>query len=131
VKAGWPRVVLLIAAAWNLIGGTMALLDPARQAQQLFHASDVTSTPAHEFFVLCTWINVLAWGLAYLIAAFQPSARVPVMLAGGIGKLAYAAVCFSLVVAGRGAGALLVSGIVDTVLASLLLAGAWPRRTAR
>lgn len=35
----WQRRTLLIAAAWNLVGGVTALLDPPKHFTQLFATS--------------------------------------------------------------------------------------------
>ena len=129
MRPGWQRVVLLIAAAWNLGGGALALLDPAQQFEQLFNGALVMSDPIQLFFYRCTWINVMAWGLAYLIAAFTGS-RVAVLLAGGIGKLLYFVACLSLFFVGAGTVALLGAGVVDLLLALLFLVAAFSRRAA-
>jgi hypothetical protein len=128
VRPGWQRVVLLVAAAWNLVGGTLALLDPAQQFAQLFNGALVMSDPIQLFFYRCTWINVMAWGLAYLIAAFPSASRVPVLLAGGIGKLFYFVACLSLFYVGAGTAALLGAGLVDLILAVLFLVAVFTRR---
>jgi len=129
VRPGWQRVVLLVAAAWNLVGGTLALLDPGQQFAQLFNGALVMSDPIQLFFYRCTWISVMAWGLAYLIAAFTGS-RVAVLLAGGIGNLLYFVACLSLFFVGAGTFALLGAGIVDLLLALLFLIAAFSRRPA-
>jgi hypothetical protein len=121
-------VVLLVAATWNLVGGTMALLDPDRQFAQLFNGTLVMSDPIQLFFYRCTWINVMAWGLAYLLSAFQPASWVAVLLAGGVGKLFYFIACLSLFYVGAGTGALLGAGIVDLGLAGLFFIAVFARR---
>lgn len=121
-SAAWPRWTLLAAATWNIVGGFGALLDPGRQFAQLF----VGSLPLHEplalFFYRCTWINVIAWGLAYLLAAFLPAARPPALAAGAIGKIAYFAACVAASVAGGAKPALLIAGLIDVGFAAAFAA---------
>ncbi|MES1168480.1 MAG: hypothetical protein ABUL61_04855 [Oleiharenicola lentus] len=117
----WVRRLLVIAAAWNLIGGASALLDPAKQFAQLFTASLDLTDPLALFFYRCTWINVMAWGVGYLLAAFLPAARLPVLAAGGTGKLFYFAACYGTFAQGAAKPALLAAGVVDVAFAALFL----------
>jgi hypothetical protein len=55
-----------------------------------------------DFFYRSTWINVLAWGVGYLVAAFVPASRAAVLLAGAAGKAAYFVACVALVTSGVG-----------------------------
>jgi len=115
----WQRRLLIVAAGWNVLGGSSALFDPARHFAQLFTESLSMGDPLQAFFFRCTWINVIAWGAAYLLAAAWPGARMAVLLAGGAGKLAYFGACIALYSSGAGRTMLLVAGIVDLALAAL------------
>lgn len=97
----WQRNVLLVAAAWNVAGGGGALLEAPQQ-------------PA--------WIAVIAWGAAYVGAAFAPAARKVVVLAGGAGKLAYLAACVALFAQDAMSGAMLAASSLDLVFVALFAA---------
>jgi hypothetical protein len=127
----WQRRLLIVAAGWNVLGGTSALFDPARHFAQLFTTALAMEDPLQAFFFRCTWINVIAWGAAYLIAAFQPVTRSAVMIAGGAGKLAYAGACVALYSSGAGTTMLLVAAFVDVVFACLFAATLLANRKAR
>jgi hypothetical protein len=62
---------------------------------------------------------VIAWGFAYLAAAFWREGRLPVLLAGGAGKLAYAGACAAAYEQGAATAALLAVGYADLVFAAL------------
>jgi hypothetical protein len=112
------KVLLPIAAAWNILGGTMALLDPARHLSRMYYQAFQLSEPFAEFFFRCTWINVIAWGVGYLLAAFIPTARTPILAAGGIGKIAYFLACAALFRSGVGKPAILATGVCDVLFAA-------------
>jgi hypothetical protein len=83
-----------------------------------------TVTPRPEdallmYFYQCTWINVLAWGAAYLLAAFWRDSRPAVLVAGGIGKAVYFLACAGLVLSGVGKPLVLLFGLGDLVMAGL------------
>jgi hypothetical protein len=118
----WQRRTLLIAAAWNLVGGVTALIDPAKHFSQLFTTSLDLSDPVQLFFFRCVWINVIAWGLAYFLAAFWAPSRKAILAAGGLGKVAYAAACFALFAGGVGTNGLFAAGVVDSLLAIFFVA---------
>ena len=124
----WQKRILILAAAWNLIGGASALFDPAQHFAQLYTTSLSLDDPLQLFFWRCTWINAIAWGAAYLIAAFMPGARAPVLIAGGAGKIVYAVACFALYASGVGKSGLRFAGVVDLVLAALFVAMILSRR---
>jgi len=115
----WPRRLLLVAAAWNILGSASALFDPEKHFAQLFTASLSLNDPLQLFFFRCTWINVIAWGVGYSLAAFLPGARVPVLAAGAAGKLFYFAACWSAFAGGVGKPALLVAGVADLLFVGL------------
>lgn len=125
----WIRRGLFLAGAWNIVGGGSALLDPARHFAQMFDGSLSLGDPVQAFFFRCVWINVIAWGIGYVAAAFRPKARGPVLLAGGIGKLAYSGACVALFTSGRGTTALLTAGIVDFVFAASFFHVLWHGRS--
>lgn len=114
----WQKWVLIIAGIWNLLGAS-ALFDPAKHFQQLYTTSLSLDDPLQLFFYRCTWINVIAWGIGYLIAAFVPTSRKAILIAGGAGKFVYALACLSLFSTGIGKPFLVVTGLIDLVFASL------------
>ena len=122
--------LLLMAAAWNILGAGSALFDPARHFAQLYTASLSLVDPMQLFFYRCTWINVMAWGAAYAIAAMLPGSRTAVLAAGAVGKLAYFAACVALFLSGTGKGILLAAGVVDLLLALLFAAALMWRHQA-
>lgn len=113
----WTSRLLWLAALWNMIGGASALLDPAGHVAQLYDGTLALEQPLVTFFYRCTWINVIAWGLAYGFAACTPAARGVVMTAGGLGKAVYFGACLSLYLSGVGKPMLLAAGIFDLGLA--------------
>lgn len=127
----WRRGVLYVAGAWNVIGGVSALLDPTRHFAQLYSAALFLGDPLQAFFFRAVWINVIAWGVAYILAARNPAARGPVLIAGGTGKLAYFGACLALFMSGGGNAILLVAGVVDVLFAGLFAYVLWLQRTRR
>ena len=111
------RWILYVAAAWNVLGGVLALLDPAKHFAQAYTASLDLSQPLQLFFFRCVWINVIAWGVAYALAAIWPASRRGVLIAGGAGKLFYAAACVALVSSGVGKPVMFLPAVVDTLFA--------------
>jgi hypothetical protein len=128
VSETWRRRLLYVAGAWNVIGGVSALADPARHFAQLYGAALSLDDPLQAFFFRATWINVIAWGLGYILAARHPAARGPVLMAGGVGKLVYFAACLALVGSGRGSTVLLASGVLDVVVAGCFFCILWRQR---
>lgn len=122
MNEGWQKRLLLVAALWNLLGGITALLDPSKHFAQLFTTSLDLSAPLQLFFFRCVWINVIAWGLAYLLAAFWATSRKAIFVAGGFGKAAYAAACFALFAGGVGTNGLFAAGVVDALFAIFFVA---------
>ena len=118
----WKKAILYVAAGWNVLGGVSALLDPARHFGQLYRGALSLDDPLQAFFFRAVWINVIAWGVGYAIAARRPQARGPILLAGGLGKLAYFGACLALFARGGGGVPLLVAGLVDLILAGLFAA---------
>jgi hypothetical protein len=129
VSEAWRRRGLYLAGAWNIVGGLTALADPARHFAQFYGTGLSLGDPLQAFFFRVTWINVIAWGLAYVLAARHRAARTPVLVAGGAGKLAYCSACAGLVVGGIGGVALLVSGVVDGLFAAFFVAVLWGPRS--
>jgi hypothetical protein len=128
MREGWRRWGLYLAGVWNLVGGVTALADPAHHFAQLYGTALSLADPLQAFFYRATWINVLAWGVGYLVAARHRTGRTPILLAGGIGKLAYAAACVGLVVNGIGGAALLASAALDVLFAAFFAAVLWAPR---
>jgi len=116
----WIKRLLLIAAAWNIAGAVISLADPANHFSQMY-----TTVPAAAddallmYFYQCTWINVLAWGGAYALAAFWPQSRAAVLAAGGAGKAVYFLACAALVASGAGKPLVLAFGLADLLMAAL------------
>lgn len=121
-ERAWPKRVLLLAAAWNILGGASALLNPTGNLEQMFIGAGSTTDPRLLFFFQCTWINVIAWGAGYLFAAFRPASRAALLLAGAAGKLAYFAASVLLFAGGAGTIGGFVAGCVDAMLALAFLA---------
>jgi len=117
--ATWSKRALLVAAAWNILGGASALLDPANHFASMYSATLDLSQPLQLFFFHCVWINVAAWGIGYAVAAFLPAARNAILIAGGLGKTAYFAASVSLFLTGVGNAGFLAAGIFDLFLAGL------------
>ena len=115
------RRVLYFAGAWNIIGGAGALADPARHFAQLYNGALSLDDPLQAFFFRATWINVIAWGIGYLLAGRYRTARGPVLVAGGAGKLAYFVACLALFVSGSGGAMLLTAGILDVFFAGFFV----------
>jgi hypothetical protein len=101
VSESWIKRLFLGAAVWNLTGGITSLADPANHVARMYSVAP-TGDALFMYFYQCTWINVLAGGLAYLFAAFWPQSRKAVLAAGGIGKAVYFVACAALVASGLG-----------------------------
>ena len=118
----WQRSALYVAGAWNIIGGASALANPGAHFTQFYTSALSLNDPLQAFFFRTTWINAIAWGAGYAMAGRFASARVPVLAAGGGGKLAYCGACVGLYVTGVGNVWLLGTGIADVLLAMLFAA---------
>ena len=115
----WTKRLLLLAAAWNVTGALTSLADPANHFARMYTLVPSADDALLLYFYRCTWINVLAWGLAYLLAAAWPSSRRAVLAAGAAGKALYFLACAALVAAGIGQPLVLVFGMSDLALALL------------
>ena len=115
----WTRRLLVGAAAWNLTGGVTSLADPARHFAQMYTTTPNMGDALLMYFYQCTWINVIAWGVAYLLAALWPQTRLAVLAAGGAGKAVYFIACAALVASGVGRPAVLLAGLGDLLMAGL------------
>jgi hypothetical protein len=124
----WTRRLLTGAAAWNLIGGITSLLDPAGHYAQMYTTAPPAGDALSSYFYQCTWINVIAWGLAYLHAAFSPQSRLSVLAAGGIGKAMYFVACATLVLSGAGKPLVLLFGLGDLAMAVLFACAYFSQR---
>lgn len=116
----WIKRLLLVSAAWNITGGVTSLADPANHFAQMYTAAPaVANDPLLMYFYQCTWINVLAWGAAYALAAFWPQSRAAVLAAGGAGKAVYFLACAALVASGVGKPLVLAFGLGDLLMGVL------------
>jgi hypothetical protein len=111
-----------VAGVWNIIGGAGALADPRGHFAQFYTTALSLQDPLQAFFFRTTWINAIAWGLAYAMAGRFAAARVAVLVAGGGGKMAYCGACVILYTSGVGNGWLLATGIADIFFAVLFAA---------
>jgi len=128
VSEAWNRRILFFAGAWNIVAGASALADPARHFAQLYHGSLALGDPLQAFFFRATWINVIAWGVGYIVAGFRPTARGPILLAGALGKLAYFGACVGLHASGGATATLLGFSALDVVFAALFFSFLAARR---
>jgi ABC-type Mn2+/Zn2+ transport system permease subunit len=126
----WTKRLLLASAAWNISGGATSLADPANHFAQMYTVAPPAGDALLMYFYQCTWINVLAWGLAYALAAFWKESRPAVLLAGGIGKAVYFVACLGLVLSGVGKPLVLAFGIGDLAMAGLFGWAFWSQRRA-
>lgn len=116
----WIKRMLLVSAAWNITGGVTSLADPANHFAQMYSVVPAVADDALlMYFYQCTWINVLAWGGAYALAAFWPASRAAVLAAGGAGKAMYFVACAALVGSGVGKPLVLAFGLGDLLMAAL------------
>jgi ABC-type Mn2+/Zn2+ transport system permease subunit len=115
----WQRRALYLAGAWNIIGGAGALADPARHFAQFYTTALSLDDPLQAFFFRTTWINAMAWGIAYTMAGRYRTTRLPVLAAGGAGKVAYCGACVGLFLTGVGNMWLLATGVADVLFAVL------------
>jgi hypothetical protein len=119
MNSNWIKWLLIFAAAWNLVGGSTSLADPASHFAQMYTVAPPADDALLMFFYQSTWINVLAWGGAYLLAAFWAASRRAVLIAGGAGKAAYFVASVALVGSGVGQPLVLVFGLGDLAMALL------------
>jgi len=124
----WTRRLLGFAAAWNLIGGIGSLIDPANHYARMYTTAPSAADALFTYFYQCTWINVIAWGLAYLHAAFSRQSRQSVLAAGAIGKAMYFVACAGLVLSGVGKPLVLFFGLGDLAMALLFAAACFSAR---
>jgi len=117
----WIKRMLLAAAAWNITGAATSLADPAQHFSQMYTVAPAVDDALLMFFYRCTWINVMAWGLAYLLAALWPQSRKAVLAAGGTGKAVYFVACAALVSSGVGRPLVLAFGLGDLLMAALFV----------
>jgi len=126
MNESWKRWTLFLAGAWNILGGAGALLDPAGHFAQMYHGALSLDEPLQAFFFRATWINVIAWGIGYVLAGRQLTAS-PILIAGGLGKLAYFGACVALFMSGKGRTLLLAAGVFDLLFAALFAYILWSR----
>ena len=127
----WKRAILYVAAGWNVLGGAASLLDPAAHFAQMYTGALDLGDPLQRFFFTSVWIAVMAWGAAYLAAAFAPAAaRRVVFAAGAAGKVAYFGACVALYLEGVAKPALLVAAGAGDLGIALLFVYALGARVA-
>jgi len=119
MNSTWTQRLLLFAAAWNIIGALASMADPAHHFAQTMTVAAPLDNAVLMYFYWCTWINVLAWGVAYGLAACMPGAHVAVLAAGSAGKAGYFMATAALVAADVGKPVMLIAGIGDLVMALL------------
>ena len=117
----WIKRMLLASAAWNITGAATSLADPAQHFTQMYTVTPAADDALLMFFYRCTWINVLAWGLAYVLAALWPQSRKAVLTAGAAGKAAYFVACAALFSTDVGRPLVLVFGLGDLLMAALFV----------
>jgi hypothetical protein len=127
----WKRRFLLLAGLWNIVGGLSALADPAAHFAQLYRTTLSLDDPLQTFFFRATWINVIAWGVGYILAARWPAARGPVLIAGAAGKCTYFAACIALFASGVGTRMLLGAGLLDPIMAAFFVYVVWSQGSGR
>jgi hypothetical protein len=130
VSDAWQSKGLYVAGALNIVGGASALLDPAGHFAQLYSGALALGDPLQAFYFRATWINVMAWGVGYILAGRLPASRVPILAAGCAGKVAYFGACAALFASGVGNAVLLAFGILDLVFAAFFAHVLWRRRVA-
>jgi hypothetical protein len=131
MREPWRRRGLYVAALLNVLGGLIALANPAGHFAQSHPSAVPFTDPVQTFYYQATWINVIAWGVGYFLAARVVNARTPVLLAGAGGKLAYFFAGLSLYLAGRATGVLLGFGILDLAFAAFFVYVVWLERSDR
>ena len=70
----------------------------------------------------------MAWGFGYVLAGRLPSAQIPILAAGGLGKLAYFGTCAALFLSGKGSTLLLAAGVLDVIFAAFFAYVIWSRQ---
>lgn len=78
----WIRVVLLVAAAYNIAWGAFAILLPNFGFERLG-----LPLPTYPELWQCLGMLVGVYGVAYAIAAFDPYRHWPIVLVGLLGKV--------------------------------------------
>ena len=130
MREPWLRLGLLCAATLNVLGAAGALIDPASHFASLYNSALSMHDPLQAFFYRATWIQVMAWGIGYLLAAQHPDARLPILAAGGAGKALSFLAGLALVLSGVGRPLLLVFGILDLLIAAFFAWILWRGRGA-
>ena len=124
-REAWIRRLLFLIGVWNILGGVGALADPGGHIARMHQGTLAMSDPLVAFFYRTTWINVIAWGFGYVVASRLAGARAPILVAGALGKSAYAVACVTLYLQGRAVTAFLVTGLLDVAFAGFFLYVVW------
>lgn len=112
---------LWTTAVLNVVGGLTSALAPALNAQLLL-APGMTLDPVGLRFNVIIWLFVLAMGFGYGLAATDPARHTALLLAGGVGKIAAAAVWVEMVWSGLGSWIMAAATVFDGSLGVLFLA---------
>jgi hypothetical protein len=126
----WLRLALSITGVVNVIAGLASALAPALHGRMMF-GPEVALDGLLLRYHLTMWLFVAAIGIGYLVAARDPARHWAMVVAGGIGKLAVAAVWIEMFVHGFGTPLLVVGAVFDGSLGVMfVLYVVWLRRTA-
>ncbi|MGL4460903.1 MAG: SelL-related redox protein [Planctomycetia bacterium] len=85
-KTRWMTVALLLAAAYNLLWGTLVVLAPQMTLSWIGLAADHPARTAPQFWQ-CIGMIVGVYGIGYGLAAFDPLRHWPIVLVGFLGKI--------------------------------------------
>src|SRR5687767_6503123 len=112
----WQRGALYGIGAWTAFGGVSALVDPAAQAATFFTDASVVESGGGLLLLRLAYAQLLAWGVGYALAARFPAMLVPILGAGIVGKVSYAALTAIAYGTGSGTFALLLTGAGDLII---------------
>lgn len=123
-------VALGMTAVGNVVGGLGGLLAPDLVAQTLY-AHDVSGDPLLLRFHMVFWLFVVALGVGYGVAARYTSQghdEMGLLVAGGLGKIAAAAVWVEMFAHGLATPVVLAAVAFDGTLGVLFLGRAFTLR---
>lgn len=119
--------LLQLTAIVNIGGGLSALAAPSLQLSLLF-GPEAALDPLGMLHFQLVWAFVVAVGVGYALAAREPERHRAMVIAGGLGKVAAAALWTGWLLRGLGGPALLGGILFDGALGAVFLAWAWGRR---
>lgn len=79
----WMTIVLIAAAAYNLVWGAFAVIAPLTLLRML----GLEPLPLYPEFWQCIGMIVGVYGVGYAIAAFAPQRHWPIVFVGLLGKV--------------------------------------------